>query len=178
MLHSDRFPSGLGRTRPVEFQEPKKPTANYPYLLVPGTLLYHSGTTTTMAKGLNEVAPTAIAEINPADAPELELKTGDWVRLTSRKGITEVEVKVTKRSLPGTIFVPTHFREVPVNALIGYDPVKERGLTYVGIERIDRVDVQRKAGESQASKLKKTVQEIQDKKRRAASESGPGVSGG
>ena len=178
VLHLDRFPSGLGRTRPVQFQEPKKATPNYPYLLIPGTILYHSGTTTTMAKGLNAVAPTAIAEINPADARELELKTKDWVRLTSRKGITEVEVKVTERNMAGTIFVPTHFREVPVNALIGYDPVKERGLTYVGIERIERIDVQRKAGESQASKLKKTVQEIQDKKRRAVKESGPEVSGG
>jgi len=131
-----------------------------------------------MAAGLNEVAPTAKAEINPTDAEELKLISGDWVRMTSRKGVTEVEVKVTDRSMVGTIFVPTHYREVPVNSLVGYDPVKEKGVTYVDVEKIERIEVEEKSGESQVTKLKRTVQEIQDKKRRAAKEAGPEVTGG
>jgi len=178
VLHLDRFPSGLGRVRPVPFQEPKKATTNYPYLLVPGTLLYHSGTTTTMAAGLNEIAPTAKAEINPADAEELSLVTGDWVRMTSLKGVTEVEVKVTDRSMVGTVFAPTHYREVPVNSLVGYDPIKEKGLTYVDMEKIERIEVELKPGESQVTKLKKTVQEIQEKRRQAAKVAAPEVTGG
>jgi formate dehydrogenase alpha subunit len=177
-LHLDRFPSGLGHVRPVPFQEPKKATTNYPYLLVPGTLLYHSGTTTTMAAGLNEVAPTAQAEVHPEDAEKLQLATGDWVRMTSLKGVTEVQVKVTDRSMVGTVFVPTHYREVPVNGLVSYDPVKEKGVTYIDMEKIERIEFEEKPGESQVSKLKKTVQEIQEKKRRAATEAGPEVTGG
>jgi formate dehydrogenase major subunit/formate dehydrogenase alpha subunit len=178
VLHVDRFPSGLGRARPVPFQEPKKATTNYPYLLVPGTVLYHSGTTTTKAGGLNEVAPTAIAEIHPTDAKELELDTGDWVRLTSMKGITEVQVKVTDRSLAGSVFVPTHYRDVPVNALLAYNPVKEKGLTYVGIEKIERIEVEKRDVGGQVEKLRKTVMEIQEKKRQASEGAEPEVSGG
>ncbi len=178
VLHVDRFPSGLGRTRPVPFQEQKRATDNYPYLLVPGTLLYHSGTTTTRAGGLNEVAPTAVAEFHPTDAKDLELDTGDWVRLTSMKGITEVQVKVTDRSLAGTVFVPIHFRDVPVNALLVYDRVKEKGLTYIGVEKIERIEVEKRDVGGQVSKLRKTVMEIQEKKRQAAEGAEPEVSGG
>lgn len=178
VLHVDRFPSGLGHARPVPFHEPKKATANYPYLLIPGTLLYHSGTTTTMAEGLNEVAPTAVAEINPVDAGTLDLATGDWVRLTSMGGIIETEVEVTSRSMEGTVFVPTHYRDVSVNALMSYDPVKERGVTFVSIERIEKVEIVKSDVEGPVSRLKRTVQEIQEKKRRVAGEAGSDVSGG
>jgi predicted molibdopterin-dependent oxidoreductase YjgC len=98
--------------------------------------------------------------------------------MTSLKGVTEVQVKVTDRSMVGTVFVPTHYREVPVNALVAHDPVKEKGVTYVDMEKIERIEFEEKSGESQVSKLKKTVQEIQEKKRRAAKEAGPEVTGG
>ena len=78
----------------------------------------------------------------------------------------------------GTVFVPTHYREVPVNGLVGYDPVKEKGVTYIDVEKIERIEFEEKPGESQVSKLKKTVQEIQEKKRRAAKEAGPEATGG
>jgi formate dehydrogenase alpha subunit len=175
VLHLDRFPSGLGRTRPVPFKEAGKASANYPYLLVPGTVLYHSGTTTTMARGLNEVAPSAVAEVHPADASELDLSSGDWVRLTSRIGITEVQIKVSDRSREGTIFVPTHFRDVSVNALMSHEPAKEQGVTYVAIERVQRVEVEDRGVEGPVSRLKRTVQEIQEMKRRMAEQAGPDV---
>ncbi|NOY87027.1 MAG: molybdopterin-dependent oxidoreductase [Deltaproteobacteria bacterium] len=178
VLHMDRFPSGLGRARPVTYQEPKKATANYPYILIPGTLLYHSGTTTTMAKGLNEVAPAAVAEVNPKDAETLEIKTGDWIRLTGMKGITEVQAKVTDRSMPGTIFVPTHYRDVHVNALFEYNAVKEKGITCVAVEKTERIVVEERDVGGQLTKIKKTVQEIQKKRLQASNETGPEVSGG
>ena len=178
VLHMDRFPSGLGRARPVTYQEPKKATANYPYILIPGTLLYHSGTTTTMAKGLNEVAPAAVAEVNPKDAETLEIKTGDWIRLTGMKGITEVQAKVTDRSMPGTIFVPTHYRDVHVNALFEYNAIKEKGITCVAVEKTERIAVEERDVGGQLTKIKKTVQEIQKKRLQASNETGPEVSGG
>jgi hypothetical protein len=94
------------------------------------------------------------------------------------KGITEVQVKVTDRSLAGSVFVPTHYRDVPVNALLAYNPVKEKGLTYVGIEKIERIEVEKRDVGGQVEKLRKTVMEIQEKKRQASEGAEPEVSGG
>ncbi|UCG38444.1 MAG: molybdopterin-dependent oxidoreductase [bacterium] len=173
VLHMDRFTSGLGHTRPVHQEEPSKSRANYPYTLLPGTILYHSGTTTTMAKGLNEVAPNAVAEVSPVDAGELGLETGDWVRMTSLKGIIEVQIEVTDRSMPGTVFVPNHYRNVPVNELTHYQEDKEKGVTFVSLKRIERIEVEkRRETEGPGARLKKTVREIQDKKRKTAQQAG------
>jgi predicted molibdopterin-dependent oxidoreductase YjgC len=180
VLHENRFPSGLGRVRTISGELKKKVSANYPYVLVPGLLLYHSGTTTTKAKGLNEIAPIALAEINPADARDLEVKSGDWVRLTSMKGIVDIKVLVSERSQEGTIFAPTHYRGTPVNALLSYDPVKEKSITYISVEKIEKFegDERTEPVEGQVTRLRKIVKDIQKKRREAHPDQGPDASGG
>jgi formate dehydrogenase alpha subunit len=179
-LHDNRFPSGLGRARPVEYQPLKKASTNYPYLLVPGTILYHSGTTTTNAPGLNEVAPVAVTEIHPVDAKKLEVKTGDWVRLTSLRGIVDIRVEVSARSQEGTVFAPTHYQETPINALTSYESHGELAVTFVSVERIEKiVDAPpKKDAEGQISRMKKIVEEIHGKRQKAQEKPGPDTSGG
>ena len=180
VLHENRFPSGLGRARAVDGRLQRKSSANYPFVLVPGLLLYHSGTTTTRAKGLNEVAPTALAEINPKDARKLDVKSGDWVKLTSLRGIVDIKVLVTDKTMEGTIFAPTHYDGTPVNALLTYDQVKENSVTNVSVERIEkRVEDERTEPlEGQVTRLKKIVKDIQEKRQRTRQGQGSDVSGG
>jgi formate dehydrogenase alpha subunit len=179
-LHDNRFPSGLGRTRLVEYQKPKKASTNYPYLLVPGTILYHSGTTTTNSPGLNEVAPVAVAEINPADAKKLEVKTGDWVRLTSLRGMVDIRVEVSRRTQEGTVFAPTHYQDTPINSLTSYEPQNEKGVTHVSVERIEKFveTPSKKDAVGQVTQLKKTMEEIHEKRQKAKEGSEPDASGG
>jgi DmsA/YnfE family anaerobic dimethyl sulfoxide reductase A subunit len=44
--------------------------------------------------------------INPVDADPLNIKTGDLTHVTSKRGIVEIEAKVTSRIIPGTIAIP------------------------------------------------------------------------
>ncbi len=179
-LHENRFPSGLGRTRAIDGRLQKKSSANYPFLLVPGLLLYHSGTTTTRAKGLNEVAPIALAEINPEDARKLDVKSGDWVKLTSLRGMVDIKVLVTDKTMEGTIFAPTHYHGTPVNALLTYDHVNENAVTSVSVERIEKrlEDERTEPVEGQVTRLKKIVKDIQKKRQRAHHGQGSDASGG
>ena len=135
-LHEYRFPSGLGQLRVVEHQTVKRPSSGYPYVLISGTILFHSGTTTKWSHGLNQLAPEARMEIHPSDARELGIADGDRVRIQSQKGQIEVPAQVTARIRQGTIFVPSHYSEMPVNSLMAHDPVKEKTLTYVSVSRV------------------------------------------
>lgn len=138
-LYENGFPGGSGNVNPVQYQAPGEKPADSPYLLLPGTLLYHSGTTTTKATSLNDVAPTAVAEVNSQDARDLGLTNGDWVRLKGARGSIELQAKVDDRNMQGTVFVPTHYSDTSVNALLSDEPVKEKGLTFVSIEKIEPV---------------------------------------
>ena len=66
---------------------------------------------------LEDVYPEATCEVHPADAAELELQTGDWVEVSSRRGSIKLRVLVTGRSPEGTVFVPFHFAEAAANLL-------------------------------------------------------------
>ena len=74
---------------------------------------------------LEEVFPEAVCEMNPADAENLRLETGDWVEVRSRRGAIKTRLLVTERSPVNTIFIPFHFAEAAAN-LLTLDRVDER----------------------------------------------------
>ncbi len=47
----------------------------------------------------------------------LDLATGDWVQVSSRRGAIRLRVMVTGRSPQGTVFIPFHFAEAAANLL-------------------------------------------------------------
>jgi len=72
VLHTAQFSRGLGKLSPVEWLPPaEQPDAEYPLVLTTGRVLYHfhGGTMTRRSKGLNEIYPEALVEINPLDGP-------------------------------------------------------------------------------------------------------------
>jgi formate dehydrogenase major subunit len=58
-----------------------------------------------------------LAEVNPLDAERLGIRERSLLKLTSRRGSIEVKATITDRSQVGTVFIPYHFAEVPVNQL-------------------------------------------------------------
>jgi len=52
-----------------------------------------------------------------ADAKNIGVESGDWVKVRSRRGEIEVKVLVTKRSPRGLVFLPFHFAEAAANIL-------------------------------------------------------------
>ncbi len=120
ILHTTRFPRGLGRFNPVHHQAAAElPDDEYPLMLTTGRILemYHTGTMTRRVSGLNFLAPEERVEVNPQDAAKLGITTGDWIRVSSRRGSVTARAWVAERTLPGLIFMTFHFAEALGNIL-------------------------------------------------------------
>ena len=66
---------------------------------------------------LMEIGPECIAEINPDDAKELGINSGDQVVIESLSRKVQVKIKTTKITTPGMVYIPKNWTEVPVNDL-------------------------------------------------------------
>ena len=134
-LYEDGFPNGKGQLRAVEQQDASSPSADYPFTLISGMTLFHSGTATKRANGLNELAPEAEAQINPIDAKDLGIADGDRILVKSDKGQIEAVADVTPKIQKGAVFVPAHYSSMSVSSLMGYDPVREKTVTYISVSK-------------------------------------------
>ena len=118
-LFEDDFPRGRGKFWELDYgSQSEHPDDEYPYHLTTGRVLFHwHGGTMTRRSKLDEAFPVPIVEMHPDDARQLRLVSGDWVRITSRRGQVECQVMVTGRSPQGTVFLPFHFVEAAANIL-------------------------------------------------------------
>ncbi|HEC23242.1 MAG TPA: formate dehydrogenase subunit alpha [Chloroflexi bacterium] len=118
-LFEEGFPRGRGKFWPLELnRERELPDEEYPFILSTGRVLYHwHGGTMTRRSRLDDIWPEAIVEMHPDDAGTLGLQTGDWVKVSSRRGQITLRVLVTGRSPAGTVFIPFHFAEAAANVL-------------------------------------------------------------
>jgi len=97
----------------------------------------------TRSSRLEEAFPVAIVEMHSADAGALKVVSGDWLRITSRRGSVECQVMVTGRSPAGTLFLPFHFVEAAAN-LLTLDKIDPRAkipdfkMAAVKLEKVGR----------------------------------------
>ena len=120
VLHVDGFARGKGLFHPVDFKGPEElPDEEYPFVLTTGRehAHYHTGSMTRRCARIHECFPEGFMEMHPADAERLGLRTGDTVRVKSRRGEITTKVKVVDRPAPGTVFMSFHYAESPVNVL-------------------------------------------------------------
>lgn len=100
------------------------PDDEYPFWLCTGRVLehWHSGSMTRRVPQLHQAVPASYVELNRADATRLGVKTGDRVRVTSRRGSIELAAVVDGRGKPpaGTAFVP-FFDEAKLINLVTLD---------------------------------------------------------
>jgi formate dehydrogenase major subunit len=95
------------------------PDEEYPFTLVTGRMLYHynAGAMTQRTEGLNVLASESYVEMNTADADAMGVKTGDKVRITSRRGEIETIAVVGDRVNPNEVFMTFHFEDGNANHL-------------------------------------------------------------
>ncbi|MGZ4928545.1 MAG: formate dehydrogenase subunit alpha [Halobacteriota archaeon] len=122
ILHKEKFalPDGLGAFYGIEDQLPAElPDAEYPFELMTGRILfhYHTGTQTRRSPTLDHEVPTGYVEISVEDGKELDIRTGDRVKLRSRRGEAETLARVTSDMSKGTLYMSFHFNEGPANNL-------------------------------------------------------------
>ncbi len=120
ILHVGEYACGKGVFFPIEYRPPaENPDAEYPFILSTGRVLqhFHTGTMTRKGKGLNQLYPELLAEVNPADAEKLGIEDGDFINIASRRGSIKVKAWLTDRPAAGVVFVPFHFGETAVNLL-------------------------------------------------------------
>ncbi len=128
ILHTEQFTRGLGKFHVVTYRPPAEvPDAEFPLILTTGRLLnqFHTGTMTRKTPGLDEVYPVAHVEISKFDAKKLDVVTGNFVNLETRRGKIKAKALVTDKSKKGIVFMPFHFKEAAANILTNpaLDPI-------------------------------------------------------
>jgi formate dehydrogenase alpha subunit len=120
ILHSEGFTRGKGKFIPVENMLPAEtPDREYPFILTTGRILYqfHTRTMTGKAKGLNEIAPMNVVQMNKKDAERLKIKTGDKLKVRSRRGAITANAYIYSGIKEGVVFIPFHYADSPANIL-------------------------------------------------------------
>ncbi len=143
-LHSGKFSRGLGKFSAIDFEPPVElPDEEYPFVLNTGRRLfhYHTGTMTRRTKGLNTIYAEESIEVNPADARKLDVREGDLVKVSSRRGSIMAKANITKRVPKGMVFTSFHFAEVAVNYLTNSarDPVCKIPELKVAAVKVEKV---------------------------------------
>lgn len=90
------------------------PDPDYPLVLTTGRLYghWHTQTRTGRIDKIRKMHPQPFIEIHPRDAEKLGVQEGNWVEVSSRRGIAQFPVQITKAIAPGTVFVPMHWGEL------------------------------------------------------------------
>jgi len=144
-LHKDVFARGKGKFHGVHYQDPAEmPDDEYPFFLTTGRMFahFHTGTMTRVSPNIDFEQVTGYVDINPKDAEELNIKDGNMVILSSRRGKMEVPAQLSNSVAPGTLFLPIHFGENPTNVLTSgeaIDPlakIPEFKVSAVNIEKL------------------------------------------
>lgn len=127
-LYKEGFPKGkvpfivVGYCPPAEVAD-----VEYPFVLTTGRNLfqYHSGSMTRRVKPIEDHAGESYVEINPSDGERLGIRSGDTIKVASRRGEIEIRARLTKKVSEGTVFIPMHYREAAANVITNdaLDPV-------------------------------------------------------
>ncbi len=100
----------------------------YPFTLITGNHLYHSGRLSQKSEVLRDILSEAVIEMNREDAVELGVSKGDKVKVRGRRHEAALTVRTNESSLRGVVFIPENFNDVRVNMFFtkgeGYPKVK------------------------------------------------------
>jgi len=123
ILHEKEFKLGKGRLKYFDFKESteiKNNIKEYPLILTTSRVLQHYNAATMTRRTNNlKIVDEDILLVNPKDANERQLNTGDIARLYSGRGEVSLKVEVTEKVKEGIVFTTFHFPEHMVNMVTG-----------------------------------------------------------
>ncbi len=99
----------------------ESPDKEYPFWLNTGRVVehWHTGSLTRRIPVLHQAMPAAYVELHPNDAKRFNIKNGDRVKLTSRRGSIVLPALIDRRGRPpeGQVFVPFFDENKLINEL-------------------------------------------------------------
>jgi assimilatory nitrate reductase catalytic subunit len=137
--------SGRAKFHPVRYRPPAEVVDDdYPLWLTTGRVVsqYLSGTQTRRIGPLVEQYPEPLCELHPRLAERLGVRTGDVVRVTSRRGSMTLPASVVETIRPDTIFIPYHWpgvraaNQLTQRALDPLSKIPEYKVSAVRVERV------------------------------------------
>lgn len=143
-LHKDKFSRGKGKFIPSEHIPPFEDVdREYPFILTTGRIYWHWHTRTMTGRTLilEREAPEGYVEMNEEDAKKFDIRSGQVVRVSSRRGSIKIKALVTDRVAKGSLFIPFHYSEAAANVLTSQalDPVAkipEYKVSAVKVEKL------------------------------------------
>ena len=72
---------------------------------------------TRRATVLDSIEPEAVALLNRRDLRRMDLRAGDRIRVTTRRGTIELKARLDRDVPEGMVFIPFCFAEAPANVL-------------------------------------------------------------
>ena len=150
IMHVGKFARGLGcfiPTRHVPSME--LPDEDYPIIMMTGRILYHYNACamTDKVDGLNEMAPDSFIELNTEDAEKLEVRDGDMVNVSSRRGKIQARAVVSEKTNPGECWMPFHYiggaNWLTSDALDSISKTPEYKVCTVKVEKVPESDYMR-----------------------------------
>ncbi|MSP49149.1 MAG: formate dehydrogenase subunit alpha [Alphaproteobacteria bacterium] len=113
-------PTKRGRLVPAEYTAPGEPIdSEYPMVLTTGRQLehWHTGSMTRRATVLDAIEPSAIACLSPKDMRTFDVRGGDTIRVSTRRGAIELSVRIDEAVPSGMVFIPFCYAEAAANIL-------------------------------------------------------------
>lgn len=111
------------------------PSDDYPLILTTGRIRdqWHTMTRTGKVSKLNKHIPTPFLEIHPEDAAERNLKDGETVLISGKRGEVRVHAQITDKIKKGVVFLPMHWGKILQN-----DFSRTNNLTGNGIDPVSK----------------------------------------
>jgi len=126
ILYADGFPGGKARFAPSPGQGEEGENSDFPFTLLTGPVLFHSGSLSTKSPGLLKVYGESRVEISSKDAEKLSMADGDTVMIESRLGRVQVRLRISAKTAPGVLFLPYAFGGKGGHQLTGWDLQRTR----------------------------------------------------
>lgn len=165
IMHQDTFKRGKGKFHYFDWIETKEMQDNrneYPFILTTGRVLEHYNCgTMTRRTGNKEIVSEDMLAINPKDAANKGIESGDKVRIFSARGEVQLDAIVSDEVKPGILYTTFHFPEYMVNQVTSEEKDEESLCPEYKVSAVDFEKVS-----PSESKVKETKESVSSGRKR------------
>jgi len=147
IVFGDKFPNetGKGKFVSASVTSPNEiPDEDFGMILTTGRQLehWHTGAMTRKASNLDSIEPEATVSISPIEIIKNNMKPGDKIKVSTRRGSVKIKVREDSSIPVGVIFIPFCYNEAAANlltnpALDPYGKIPEFKYCAARIEKLD-----------------------------------------